>query len=275
MMEHYSSIKGGCISAAYRLVGNEKSYFVKQNHAQQLDMFIAEAEGLDEIAAAKAIRVPQPICYGTHDNMAYLVMEYLPTRGGGSQAMETLGRQLATMHRQTQDQFGWHRDNTIGSTPQVNTRGDDWPTFWGEHRLGFQLKLASGKGAGSNLLRKGEKLLQNMHALFSNYRPQASLLHGDLWSGNYGISQNGEPVIFDPAVYYGDREADLAMTELFGGFPSSFYAAYKETWQLDPGYKVRKTFYNLYHILNHFNLFGADYASQAEHMLDELLSEIG
>ena len=118
---------------------------------------------------------------------------------------------------------------------------------------------------------KGEKLLKNLERFFIGYEPKASLLHGDLWSGNYGYLNNGEPVIFDPAVYYGDRETDIAMTELFGGFPAEFYTAYNEAWPLDKGYQQRKNLYNLYHILNHFNLFGGGYAMQAENMMDQLL----
>ena len=188
--------------------------------------------------------------------------------------MARFGEQLAQMHRYTADQFGWHRDNTIGSTAQVNSWENDWLTFWREHRLGYQLTLAGRHGLGSRVLQKGERLQDNLQAFFDNHQPQASILHGDLWSGNYGISREGEPVIFDPAVYFGDREADLAMTELFGGFGSEFYAAYNATWPLDPGYPQRKTLYNLYHILNHYNLFGGGYGAQAEGMIDQLLADI-
>jgi fructosamine-3-kinase len=141
-------------------------------------------------------------------------------------------------------------------------------------RLGVQLRIASTRGVGMALLRKGERLRADLPAFFEGYTPAASLLHGDLWSGNYSYCSDGTPVLFDPAVYYGDREADLAMTELFGGFGRDFYDAYNETWPLDPGYAQRKTLYNLYHILNHFNLFGGGYADQAEAMIDRLLAEL-
>ena len=268
------TLGGGCINSAYRLQGNGKSFFIKLNSAAMLDMFEAEAEGLTEMAAAQAIRVPLPVCSGVEGNQAYLVMEYIETGGNAGGVMRQFGRQLANMHRYTNARFGWHRDNTIGSTAQINTWSDNWLEFWREQRLGFQLGLAVRKGAGHSLQNKGEQLMQQMHQLFSDYRPLASILHGDLWSGNYAISRDGDAVIFDPAVYYGDREADLAMTELFGGFSHDFYAAYDETWPIDPGYKVRKTFYNLYHILNHFNLFGGGYAGQAQGMIDRLLSEL-
>ncbi len=146
-------------------------------------------------------------------------------------------------------------------------------TFWREHRLGFQLELAVRHGAGSRIADAGSRLQEALPQLLEGHRPAASLLHGDLWSGNYSFTRAGEPVIFDPAVYYGDREADLAMTELFGGFSQRFYEAYREAWPLDAGYSVRKVLYNLYHVLNHFNLFGGGYLSQAQGMIDRLLSE--
>lgn len=273
-LQRTDSIGGGCINSAYRLVGERQSYFVKLNRADRLEMFEAEAEGLSALAQAQAIKVPLPVCSGIQDQQAYLVMEYFEGGGGNSGATERFGQQLADLHRHTSDQYGWYRDNTIGSTPQPNTPVNDWLTFWREQRLGFQLALAGQQGASGSLLRKGEALLERMDELFRSYQPKPSLLHGDLWSGNYAVTRQGEPIIFDPAVYYGDREADLAMTELFGGFSQRFYAAYNEAWPLDNGYSVRKTFYNLYHILNHFNMFGGGYGGQAERMARQLLSEL-
>jgi fructosamine-3-kinase len=199
-------------------------------------------------------------------------MEHLAL--GGPADPVALGEGLAAMHRISRNQYGWSRDNTIGSTPQQNSPTGDWIEFWRVQRLQYQLDLAAHNGAGGRLQSQGDRLLADLPALFDNYVPQASLLHGDLWSGNYAYTRAGEPAIFDPAVYYGDREADLAMTELFGGFGSDFYAAYENAWPLDSGYRVRKTLYNLYHILNHFNLFGGGYASQARGMMDSLLSEL-
>ena len=267
-------VGGGCINSAYRLLGDGQDYFVKINQSSLLDMFIAEAEGLAEIAKAGAVRVPAPVCYGISGSQAYLVLENLQLGGAQRGGMASLGRQLAAMHRFTQPQFGWQRDNTIGSTQQPNKQGHDWLVFWRQQRLGFQLQLAQQHGASGRLLQKGERLQHGLDAFFVSHQPVASLLHGDLWSGNYSILATGEPVIFDPAVYYGDREADIAMTELFGGFSADFYAAYNDAWPLDAGYKRRKTLYNLYHILNHYNMFGGGYAAQAEGMLDRLLAEI-
>ena len=273
-LKRADSIAGGCINSAYRLVGEHQSYFIKLNDATRLDMFEAEADGLQGLAAARAIRVPVPLCTGVEGGQAFLVMEYIETGGGNGGIAEELGQQLARMHQHSNERFGWRRDNTIGSTPQPNSFENDWLDFWREHRLGFQLALAKQRGGASSLLRKGEQLMQLMPKLFTDYQPVPSLLHGDLWSGNYAVTREGEPIIFDPAVYYGDREADLAMTELFGGFSRRFYDAYAEAWPLDRGYQVRKTFYNLYHILNHFNMFGGGYAGQAERMTEQLLSEL-
>jgi len=265
------NVGGGCINNSAVLQDGTRRYFVKTNDAARAGMFEAEAEGLREIARTRTVRVPQPLCWGKAGGAAYLVLEYLELGGTDSRSLEQLGRQLAQMHRATRDRFGWHIDNTIGSTPQLNTSASDWIEFWRRHRLGYQLDLAARHGR--NLMNKGERLMTGLEKFFRDYRPAPSLLHGDLWGGNVG-SVGDQPVIFDPAVYYGDREADLAMTELFGGFSARFYQAYQETWPLDPGYKVRKTLYNLYHVLNHFNLFGGGYGSQAERMIDSLLAEL-
>ncbi len=270
----HQDVGGGCINRALVLEGGAQRYFVKLNTAERLPMFEAEAEGLRAIAATHTVRVPQPVCSGVAANQAFLVLEYLPLRGANVQAQEQLGRALAQMHRATAPRFGWTRDNTIGSTPQPNREADDWVAFWRTQRLGFQLGLAADNGHGGSLQRDGEKLLEKLPALFRDYRPLASLLHGDLWGGNAAATDTGEPVIFDPAVYYGDREADLAMTGLFGGFSERFHAAYREAWPLDHGYRVRKNLYNLYHVLNHLNLFGGGYHAQAQQMIERLLAEV-
>lgn len=265
------SVGGGCINATYLIADGTRRYFVKLNDADRLDMFAAEVEGLEEIARSNTLRVPQPVSWGVAGGQSFLVLEYLDLSGSGGQ--ETLAHNLAAMHRTLRDSYGWHRDNTIGSTPQPNDWSDDWMEFMCERRLGHQLDLALQRGA-ARMKERGSELLDRMPDLFSGYTPVASLLHGDLWSGNYAVTRGGEPVIFDPAVYYGDREADIAMTELFGGFGPRFYAAYNEAWPLDVGYKVRKVLYNLYHVLNHYNMFGGGYGRQAEGMIDRLLAEL-
>jgi protein-ribulosamine 3-kinase len=262
---------GGCINQGLVLVGRDgRRFFVKLNDTRHGEMFAAEAEGLAELDATGAIRVPRPITHGVAGDQAFLVLEWLALDGRGSGA--DLGRRLATLHRTTRSHFGWHRDNTIGSTPQPNPAASDWLAFYGEQRLGHQLRLARRNGASARLISGCERLITGLDAFFPGYRPIPSLLHGDLWGGNYGFAEGG-PVLFDPAVYFGDREADLAMTELFGGFPTNFHAAYREAWPLDPGYATRRILYNLYHVLNHFNLFGGGYASQAQNMIERLLAE--
>ena len=266
-------VGGGCISDAWRITGSDgRRFFVKTNGSSRLEMFTAEADGLRAIIATATVRAPVPICSGSSGESAYLVLEYLPL--GGGPAFSRLGEELAEMHRHTREEYGWWRDNTIGSTPQIHTPAADWVTFWRDQRLGYQLGLARRNGHAGKLLENGERLLESLPFLFSSYTPAPSLLHGDLWSGNQAVLSSGEPVIFDPAVYYGDREADIAMTELFGGFPGEFYAAYNGTWPLDEGYGVRRDLYNLYHILNHLNLFGGGYLRQARQMMERLLSEL-
>lgn len=188
-------------------------------------------------------------------------------------AMRRLGRNPARLHGVVAARYGGQRDNTIGSTPQPNTPSEDWIAFWREQRLGFQLRLAASQGRRGRLLGAGERLLEKLLAFFAGYRPAPSLLHGDLWSANAAATSSGEPVLFDPAVYSGDREADLAMTELFGGFPASFYEAGRAESPLDRGYVTRKHLYNLYHVLNHANLFGGAYAAQAEPLIAWPLAE--
>ena len=268
------SIGGGCINAAVRLSDGRISYFVKTNAASRLAMFEAEQAGLQALADSRAIRVPRPVASGVAGSQAWLAMEYIEPSGGRRGSAAVAGRQLAALHRCLGAHFGWYRDNTIGSTQQPNDERDDWLAFWREQRLGFQLELGARNGYGGALQRQGERLLERLPALF-DHAPVPSLLHGDLWSGNLSYDAEGNPVIFDPAVYYGDREADLAMTELFGGFGADFYAAYTEAWPLHPGYGVRKTLYNLYHILNPMNMFGGGYQGQARGMIDRLLAELG
>ncbi|MGG7054427.1 fructosamine kinase family protein [Nitrosomonas sp. ANs5] len=270
--QQIAPVGGGCINRAYRIQGVNQQFFVKLNQAHYLPMFEAEAAGLEEIRNAAALRAPQPLCSGCGEGHAWLVLEFLDLRGQGDDT--ALGTGLARMHRHTSDKYGWVRDNTIGSSPQINRPASDWIAFWRQQRLAYQLNLAQENGYGGRLQLLGEQLIDGCPHFFTGPGPRPSLLHGDLWSGNYAFDASRQPVIFDPAVYYGDREADLAMTELFGGFPSDFYAAYRESWPLEAGYHTRKQLYNLYHILNHLNLFGGHYLRQAETMMARLLAEI-
>jgi fructosamine-3-kinase len=265
------TISGGDINRAFLLQGASQRYFVKLNRAELVEMFAAEFAGLTELAQTQTVKVPRPITFGQTEKYSFLVLEFLELKRATPKSEILFGQQLAQLHLQKQPYFGWKIDNTIGSTCQPNARSENWVSFWREQRLGFQLKLAAQKGYGGKLQTLGEKLSERLDDFFSDYQPQSSLLHGDLWGGNAAANAENQPVIFDPACYYGDRETDLAMTELFGGFGRDFYAAYNDVWQLDSGYQIRKTLYNLYHILNHVNLFGGGYASQAEQMIRKLL----
>ena len=269
MIAKTNSVSGGCINQGYKISSDRAEYFVKLNDASQIEMFIAEAIGLKQMYATRTINVPQPICYGTVESSSYIVLQWLDLGRGSGQSYREMGRQLAAMHRQgTAEHFGWERNNTIGSTPQINTQSDNWADFFAEQRIGYQLKLAKGRGGSFPDTKKVVEAVRNKLA---NRQPEASLVHGDLWSGNAAIAADGSPVILDPATYYGDRETDIAMTELFGGFPAAFYDGYNEAWQLEGGYQQRKSIYNLYHVLNHFNLFGGGYANQAKRIIRQII----
>jgi protein-ribulosamine 3-kinase len=266
-------VQGGCINESYRWDSRAGPLFVKVAPAGQLAMLEGEADGLRDLAGAHAVRVPRVLAVGADERNAFLALEWIElARSPSAAASAKLGEQLARQHRATAGQFGWRRDNTIGSTPQVNTPSASWAEFFRERRLRYQLELAARSGHGGRLQELGGELLESVARFFADHRPIPSLLHGDLWGGNAGVDANGAPVIFDPAVYYGDREADLAMTRLFGGFSSAFYSAYEAAWPLPTGARVRVDLYNLYHVLNHVNLFGGGYEAQAESMMERLLA---
>ncbi|NOR80498.1 MAG: phosphotransferase [Methyloprofundus sp.] len=265
---------GGDINRAYHLHCEQQSYFVKLNSAHLLPMFEVEALGLKELAQTKTLRIPEAVTCGIAGSDAFLVMEFVPLKAMNIAIQQRLGQQLACLHQKQQDYFGWHYDNYIGSNIQKNTRKDNWVSFWQEQRLNVQLKLAADNGYAGKVQQLGEQLTQLIPDFFTTYQPQASLLHGDLWSGNAAADAQGNAILYDPACYYGDREADIAMTELFGGYGTAFYTAYNEVWALDPGYSTRKKLYNLYHILNHLNLFGSGYLHQSEDMMQQLIAEI-
>ena len=243
--------------------------FVKTGPISSLAMFEAEAEGLRELAAANAIRVPAVIDCGVDNGAAFIAIERLRFERATPAIETAFGEQLAKLHRHTKEQHGWHRDNTIGPTPQHNPWTGDWIDFFREHRLRFQLDLAARNGYTGELQSLGDSLECRLPDLFEGYVPEASLCHGDLWSGNWGVT-DGVPVIFDPAVYYGDRESDIAMTMLFGGFGRAFYRAYEQSWPMARGHERRLKLYQLYHVLNHLNLFGSGYMGQAMKLLRDL-----
>lgn len=268
------AVGGGSINRAFKVLSEQGPLFLKLNTPSALGMFEAEAAGLEVLAQAGAVRVPAVVAAGAVADAAYLILEWIDFGTKSEAAERSLGADLASQHRVTRSEFGWDRDNTIGSTPQVNTRAGDWLTFFCERRLRYQLALAVRNGLPAATVADVERLLDGVAVLFDAYEPEASLLHGDLWGGNWGVTTDGAAVIFDPAVYYGDRETDLAMTRLFGGFGNAFYDAYTQAWPLAPGWERRVELYNLYHLLNHFNLFGAGYLASVQGALAKLLRDL-
>ncbi|MCX7896275.1 MAG: fructosamine kinase family protein [Rhodocyclaceae bacterium] len=268
-------VGGGCIHASQMISDGKLRLFLKTNTASAVEMFAAEADGLEALAHA-GLRVPSVVAWGVAGKTAYLVLEYLDLSSLDARAGARLGEQLAQAHGRGADgeTFGWRRANYIGATPQSNTPHRGWPAFFAQERLLPQLQRARARGMERTWVEKGERLAESLGAFFLDYHPSPSLVHGDLWGGNAAQLADGTPIVFDPAVYYADREVDLAMSELFGGFPESFYVAYRRAFPLDQGFERRKTLYNLYHVLNHFNLFGASYLNQARRMIDKLLAEL-
>jgi len=277
------------VNECYRRESAAGPVFVKTAPARNMEMFVAEAAGLEELRRANAVRIPRVLGLGSGAaadvgtgasgfagvaGRAWLVLEWIQASPATRETEAALGEQLAKQHRVTQSVFGWSRDNTIGATPQLNAECPDWVAFYRDLRLRYQLDLAARNGFDGRLQERGAALLERLPEFFSTYKPTPSLLHGDLWGGNWLADERGRPVIFDPAVYYGDREADIAMTRLFGGYGRDFYAAYEAAWPLAAGHQTRTSLYNLYHVLNHLNLFGAGYLGQATALIERLLAQV-
>jgi protein-ribulosamine 3-kinase len=273
-----SPVSGGCIHTSLVVTGKtplgEKRYFAKVNQAAGGAMLAAEADGLTAIANANALAVPQVVAQGRDGERSWLVLEWLELSALTPASASHLGTALAAQHAIPQARFGWGRDNFIGASPQPNGWTDDWSVFWRDKRLHAQLRLAAKARLPSRMIDRGERLACDCHAILRGHAATRSLLHGDLWGGNASAIAPARSAVFDPAVYVGDREADVAMTELFGGFPPDFLAAYRSGRALESGYPVRRDLYNLYHVLNHANLFAGGYVRQAEQSIERLLAEI-
>lgn len=278
------AVHGGDINEAYKLTIQPLDstpddfaleWFIKLNDYDKLEMFAAEYDGLTEILQSQCIRCPEPHSFGQFSGGSFLLMEYIVFAPAKPDSQYQAGLQLAAMHRmvEAEGRFGWHRDNTIGTTHQSNHYHRDWVGFWREERLLPQLELAKRRGMSRRDYNAGISLCERLPEFFDGYQPLPSLLHGDLWGGNIAYDAEGAPVIFDPACYYGDRESDLAMTELFGGFGEAFYRAYEAAFPVDKGYRQRKKLYQLYHVLNHYHLFGGGYGQQASELIAQLRSK--
>jgi len=265
------ALSGGDTNNAYKVSDGTHTYFVKMNRKSQAFMFEAESVALNILKKSNTIIVPEVIADGIYGSDCYLVLSYIEMQGRPDSHL--FGEKLAKLHVCFEQSFGFDVDNSIGSTPQVNAWTDNWVEFWQKHRLGYQLEWAKKNGLSHKLYDLGLQLIDKTPYFFQSYQPKASLLHGDLWGGNWSASAHGEPIIYDPASYYGDHETDLAMTELFGHPGVHFYESYREHLEIDDGYAVRKLFYNVYHIINHANLFGGEYVNQAINSIEQLLVE--
>jgi len=260
--------------AKRKVRGADGHYFIKIGSLNDLTLLMSEKIGLEALAVTRAIKVPKVIFVGETSTCSFLICEYLDLKKDNLFSGKILGKQLALLHQNSNEFFGLSEDNWIGLNPQKNHWQENWISFFKKYRLQPQLIWAFERGYRSSLEEKSERLMVALPLFFDQYKPKPSLLHGDLWSGNWGTINNTTPVIFDPAIYYGDREADMAMTKLFGGFPQVFYDAYNYQWGLDYGFKVRQNLYNLYHLLNHLTLFGEVYLRQTIDVFEQLLSEI-
>jgi fructosamine-3-kinase len=257
-----TSLSGGCISNAYEItMDSGESLFLKINSSLD-DMFIKEANGLKELKKANEVRVPEVKLV----EKEFILLEMIKSSSINKSFWEDFGKSFARMHRFSNSNFGFYEDNYIGSNPQqnINNKNLSWTDFYFNNRILFQYKLAEKNGYATDELKSWINFLEcTISKILSGSEEPPSLLHGDLWSGNFMIDDKGDACIIDPAVYYGHREADLAMTKLFGGFNSQFYMSYNKEWKLKDGYEYRENIYKLYHVLNHLNLFGMGYYSQA------------
>lgn len=269
-----TSVSGGDISQAYKLHTSVGNFLLKTNRAEFAQLFSSELHNLHKIADSHSILVPKGIASGLFDNSAWLLLEFVEMASHGDDVQR--GRDLALMHQhlnRSAKPFGWDENNFIGLTPQYNHWHKDWVEFYAQQRLTPQLEMAERNSMHPTTLDSGYRLIESLDFWFQDYQPKASLLHGDLWGGNSAFTRDGDAIIFDPASYYGDHETDLAMTELFGGFSQAFYRGYNEVFTIDEGYQSRKPLYNLYHIINHFNLFGGHYQHQAANTIQTLLHQ--
>jgi fructosamine-3-kinase len=269
-VQQAQSVGGGCIAHATRIEVDGASYFLKYGRGDVARTFPAEAAGLEALRGAEhPLAVPDVLAVEpeTDARSGFLLMDWIAQGSKGEDFWDHFGEGLAALHRHTAERYGFDRDNFIGSTPQENDWVDTWPAFFRARRLAPQVTLARQRGRWQERWDASLDALYNRLDELLPHDPPASILHGDLWGGNYLVTDDGRAALIDPAAYYGHREADLAMTELFGGYQSHFYEAYRAAWPLEPSYTERRAVYNLYHLLNHLNLFGSGYAGQVASVL--------
>jgi len=266
-IKHITPVTGGDINLTYRLQTTLGNFFIKINSRHKFSrMFESEEEGLAAIRRTNAIAVPEVILQGATENESYLMLQWIDTGQSSKTSSEQLGQQLARMHRTTSARFGFEADNYMGSLHQSNKRHNNWAKFFIEERLQPMVKMAvDKKELAKSDMHQFDEFYKKLPGLFTEEQP--ALLHGDLWGGNYLISTEGKPYLIDPAVSYGNREFDIAMTTLFGGFDHAFYEAYNQEFPLLPGWQQRLKLWNLYPLLVHVNLFGGVYAKQVRENL--------
>ena len=261
---------GGSINQTHVLnLTNGQRIFMKQNPSPPTDFFLAETRGLKLLSQAKnGPRIPKPFLVQSVSRPTFLLLEYIYSSSEDENFSEQFALSLAELHRMSQEHYGLDHDNYIGSTPQKNRLEKDGIVFFREQRIDFQRQLARRSGLLPVTIDKDiDSLCDELGRFLNISGEKPALLHGDLWSGNYFPDSEGKPCVFDPAVYYGLREADLAMTELFGRLPQKFYDVYQEVFPMNPGYKERKDLFNLYHLLNHLNIFGSSYLSSVQQIV--------
>jgi fructosamine-3-kinase len=265
-IKSYEFVSGGCINTAAKLITNQGNFFIKWNSANLAEMFEAEAKGLAILRKTAEIAVPEVIAYGQSGDKTYLLLEFIESGYSGKNFWEGFGQSLAHLHQHSQSYFGLEFNNFIGSLAQNNEPNTDGLQFFIERRLKAQAGLAMYNHLISrDLYDKFLLFFDKIPQLIPSEKP--ALLHGDLWSGNFMIGQNGQAHLIDPALYYGFREAELAFTHLFGGFDDLFYSAYQHTFPLSKGFEQRIEIYNLYPLLVHVNLFGQGYLSGVERVI--------
>ncbi len=262
-------VSGGSINDAYKLDTNAGLFFVKKNSASLYPgMFAKEKRGLEILAATNTVSVPKVVGLGQKDDTAFLVLDYIESAARQPDFWELFAERLANLHRHSADHFGLDHDNYIGSLPQSNRKHNNWPDFFREERLEKQVKMARDKGQiGTDIVRAFDRFYLKLPELFPEEPP--ALIHGDLWGGNYMVGEKGEPVIIDPAVYYGHREMDLGMSQLFGGFDRMFYEAYERYYPLEKGWQQRMDYCNLYPLMVHVNLFGSGYVGSVKSIIQK------
>ncbi|MDQ6977044.1 MAG: fructosamine kinase family protein [Ghiorsea sp.] len=278
-LDTWQSVSGGSIHQAWHVRSRcGQHFFIKTNQANKFHTLEAEYLGLqtlnNHINPENPLRIPKVYTLASNEQYSWLILEYIGFGHSTPASQTALGHGLALLHQHSAPQFGFKTDNVIGENLQTNVWTNDWLSFWAEQRLGTQFKLAVQHGFYNSIQHEAEQLLNVLPQLLQDHQPIPCLLHGDLWAGNAAADTEANPIIFDPAVYYGDRECDLAMTTLFGGFSKDFYAAYNHVYPLDSGYEQRKDLYNLYHILNHANLFGGGYIGQSQSMMQQLIRQV-